>query len=154
METYVFAVNMKGKPMLCVSFLNPEKAMKEGLKGEVVVGFLKEKGGLNPENFVANRAFKNFLHGVIGKEIVNDPNCKEEAKRVKDGDVFIIDARTENPQGDVPPYDIVGAVKAEKGKIVKGSYSANPNHMLVGPTGMFKLSEFLEKKLIKALSKL
>tara|TARA_Y100000310_G_scaffold144610_1_gene143862 strand:+ start:7078 stop:7542 length:465 start_codon:yes stop_codon:yes gene_type:complete len=154
METYVFVVNMKGKQMFCVSIIPPEKAMKDGLKGEVVVGFLKEKGGLRPENFVANKPFKDFMHEVIGKEILKDPFCKEEAKRVKDGSIFIIDARTPDLQGNVPPYDIIGVVKVAKGKVVKGSYERNPNHSLVSPTGMFKLSEYLEKKLIKALSKL
>lgn len=94
------------------------------------------------------------MHSIIAKEVPNDLFCKEEAKRIKEGHVFIIDARTKTPKGDIPPYDMIGAIKASNGKLVSGTYSPNPHHRLVGIDGLFQLPKGVEKRLLAELKKL
>lgn len=153
MEYYMLLVKKGGEIKKYLSLIGPE-AFKKGVNGKAIFGFLKSGTAITPDNFVANKEFKDFMHSIIAEEVLNDPFSKEEAKRIKDGHVFIIDARTKTPQGDVPPYDIFGAIKASNGKLVRGTYSPNPNYRLVSTDGLFQLSKTVEKRLLAELRKM
>ncbi|MDP7180410.1 MAG: hypothetical protein QF824_04025 [Candidatus Woesearchaeota archaeon] len=155
MQSYLFLTDKNGEKIRCLSILDPKKAFKKGMISKAIMGIVKgTEPKVSHENFVANKEFKDFMHSIISKEIFNSPTLKEQAKKQKEGQVYIIDARTKDPKGNVPPYDIVGVVKVEGGKLVSGSYQQNNNHALVSPEGIFQLPESLEKKLVEEVNKL
>ena len=155
MKFYVFLVDKDGEKIKYLSLLDPKKAFKKGIIGRAIMGIVKgDEIKVSQDNFISNREFKEFMQSVIAKEIFDDPSIKKQAKKSKDGYIYLIDARTLTPQGEVPPYDIIGAVKIEKGKLVSKSYQPNKNHVLVGPKGIFQLSNFLEKRLLREINKL
>ena len=77
---------------------------------------------------------------------------QDEARRIGNGTVVVIDRRTPTPEGAVPPEDIVGAFVAEDGKV--GAYMASPNHRLLTEQGFFRLGDRLEDHLRQALAAL
>jgi hypothetical protein len=154
MKFYVVEATPHGKIEHYVSFIPPDKAFKVGLDGRGVIGILKNGKDIVPENFIPNRVFQAFMHSIIAREIHNESSCKKQAKKIKEGYVYIIDKRTKNPQGDIPPYDIFGFVKVSNGKLVKGVYTPNPNHALVSDDGIFQLPKQIEKKILDEVNKL
>ncbi len=155
MKCYVFLVDRNGEKVKYLSLLDPKKAFKKGITGKAIVGIIEgNETKISQDNFIANKEFKEFMQSIIAKEIFNDSSIKNQAKKSKEGYIYLIDARTLTPQGEVPHYDIIGTVKIEDGKLVNGSYHPNKNHALVGPKGIFQLPNFLEKQLLKKIKKL
>jgi hypothetical protein len=63
-------------------------------------------GRMRPEEFAPNPAFAHFLHAVLARHAPNCPGVQREAQRQRHGYVYILDARTPDPQGDVPAADV------------------------------------------------
>ena len=156
LEFFVFVTNKDGKKLNLVSLLDPN-LMKEKrqIPYKAVVGILDQGAEkITPDTFTANSNFRELLHELIAREAVNDPGLKKEAKRIKDGYVFVIDARTPTPWGEVPPHDIIGRFRVDNKKITEGGYQPNNNHMLVSPEGLFQLHPALEEKLMEEINNL
>ena len=65
--------------------------------------------------------------------------------------VYVIDQRTRDPQGHIPPEDIVGAFAVQGGEIVPGSYRHSPKHLILSADGFFRLGAELQACLLKEL---
>jgi hypothetical protein len=95
-------------------------------------------------SFDPNPAFVQLLHQVIADHIAASPGIRREGKRQGDGYVYLLDGRTPQPDGQVPPEDIIGAVAVHGGSVVPGSYQHNPNHRLLTADGWFVLPPDIE----------
>lgn len=72
-------------------------------------------------------------------EIVDDETLINSAIEQQEGWVYIIDQRIKTPEGEVPPYDIIGGFKVENNKL-KG-FSGNPNYQIKSSNGFTDLGE-------------
>ena len=144
---YVCRVRVPEGTREYVTVLSPDDVLARGLPGAAIVGALLRPPGegddVTPDVFTPNPAFVRFMHDVLAKHAHAQPGLRDEARRVGDGYVYIIDARTPEPAGEVPRDDIIGALKVEAGEPVAGSYRANPNHQLLTARGFFSLGEEL-----------
>jgi hypothetical protein len=130
-----------------VTVLPPDVVFERGLAAEAIVGVLlrpPEPGEqITSDNFARNSVFVKFMHDVIARHAPDAPAFKEEAARQGTGWVYIIDARTKTPTGDVPLVDILGGFQVEEGTAKPGSYWPNPNHTILSPDGFFRLNDHL-----------
>jgi hypothetical protein len=155
---YVCRVNGPGGPQDLVTVLSPEVVSAEGLAPEAVVGIcarlLGEEEPISPALFAQNRGFVNLLHWVIAEHGPSLPGVQSAAARQGEGWVYVIDARTPDPSGDVPTQDVLGAFAVREGVIVAESYQRNPNHILLSERGFFRLDPELHRRLLHELEKL
>jgi hypothetical protein len=141
-----------------VIVLPPESLGERGLPAQAIVGALLrplgEGEGVSTDIFTPNPAFVRFMHGVIGRHAPLQEGLRAEAQRIGDGMVYVMDARTADPEGDMPREDVFGAVKVANGEPVAGSYRANPKHQLLTSRGFFNLGEELHAALLRELEEL
>jgi hypothetical protein len=109
----------------------------------------KSPGRMRPEEFVPNPAFAHFLHAVLARRAPNCPGVRREAQRQRHGYVYILDARTPDPQGDVPGADVIGAVELQDGR--PGKYIGSPNYEPYGHHGLMQLESWLEARFMEEL---
>jgi hypothetical protein len=69
---------------------------------------------------------------------------RQAGQQQGEGYVYLIDARTPQPNGQVLSPDVIGVVKVQDGTLVAASYQHNPNHRLLTEDGFFKLPAELE----------
>lgn len=137
------------------TFISQEHIFKYGLSANVIVGEVQklDSGEVDFENsFVENTLFKKSIFDFLEKEIVNDPQLIESARQQDEGWVYILDQRTPTPDGEVPPYDIVGAFEVKEG-VLEG-FSANQNYQLKSENGFTDLGGRLNIKFNDYLKKL
>lgn len=131
-----------GSHRVYASFLPHEVAFQSGLPPVAIVGqVMSGSGDLDPAQFAVNSAFVEFLHACIAKHAAQCPGLVAEAARQQDGYVYVVDARTPEPQGKVPPEDVIGAVAVAAG-VMKG-YEPNPNHRVLTVDGVVALNAWL-----------
>jgi hypothetical protein len=139
-----------------VTLMPPQPAYARGLAPECIVGHLLKPldrgGAISHENFAQNKVFVDFLHEVIALYGPAQRGLNAEAERLGDGWVYVIDARTPTPGGEVPLYDIIGGFRIEGGAVVLGSYVRNPNHLILSPQGFFRLEPALQERLLAELA--
>jgi len=128
----------------------------KGLISEAIVGVLRQPApaegeAITVENFACNSVFVKFMHDVIGRHAAEQQECRDEAKRLGTGWIYIIDRRAKTPQGPVPPEDIIGALEVQGGDVVPGSYQASSQHMILSPDGFFRLPPGLHDCLLREL---
>lgn len=151
----LFTVNTGDGQRKLVSFIPAEVAFKTGMLPQAIIGVLEGVDDrIEPETFVANREFVSFLHQVISKYGPQLPDFHQEARRLGEGSVFLLDGRTPDPLGAVEPEDIIGSFPVQQGKLVPDSYSPNPNHRLVSKRGVFILPTFFQEKLLQKYASL
>lgn len=134
-----------------VTLLPPEVFFPRDLFPEMVIGILarplEEHERITPDVFARNRVFVDFMHDVIARHGANEPGLREQAHRVGDGFVDIIDQRTPDPRGSVPAHDVVGSFEVRNGEVLPGSYSRNHNHVILSADGFFNLGANLDRRL-------
>lgn len=146
---YFYEINIKGQQFKALSWLSRDRVFEKGLPSKAIIGIIPNRDAqLDPATFRPNPEFIEFLHEVIEKYGPLDPDLQLEARRQGQGWVYIIDGRTPNPQGEVPPEDIIGAFEVQAGRIVDGSYQRNQNHRILTKSGLFQLDSFLRDKLL------
>ncbi len=150
--TWVCRVEKPGEePQDLVTSLPPEELFIKGLIPEAIVGVLKtplkKSEAIKPENFVRNKVFNDFMHEFIARGGPELKGLKAKAQQQGEGWVYLIDARTPTPQGQVPPQDIIGGFKVKAGLLVVGTYKRNPNHVLLSQDGFFRLPPELNERL-------
>ncbi|HET6425937.1 MAG TPA: hypothetical protein VFG20_19760 [Planctomycetaceae bacterium] len=157
METYVCRVDTPDGPTDYITLIAPEIVFSQGLTGEAIIGALLrplEPGEtITPDLFARNKMFVEFLHDVIARHAPMQRGCIEEASRLQEGWIYIIDRRTPTPDGAVPPEDILGAFQVSDGIVVPQSYQSNPNHQILSDKGFFQLNTGLQKCLLDELAK-
>ena len=139
------------------SFISKEDAFKKGLLPESIIGYFTNQintNELKPENFLRNSLFVEFLHKSIAEYAPQIKSFQVTARKLKNGWVYIIDQRTPDPNGTVPPEDIIGAFEIKDGKFINGSYKPNINHRVLSHHGFFKLDFELYEYLLSKLHKM
>ena len=127
----------------------------QAIPAEAILGGLPVAASLSDvAAFRPNRRFVAFLHRTIKKHIDSVGPWQAAAAAQGEGWVYLIDARTKDPHGDVPPEDIIGRVEVRGGRFVPGSYVGNPNHRLLTERGPFRLDSWLAQRLREELDQL
>lgn len=152
---YIYAVDTPDGPKDYVTVVPPDVGFSQGLAAEAIVGVLlrplKPGEAITPEVFARNRVFVDFLHAVIARYGPEQAGCMAEAARLGEGWVYVIDQRTPTPQGAVPPEDIIGAFEVKNGQVLSSSYRASYKHMILSPSGFFRLEAGLHQCLLREL---
>jgi hypothetical protein len=152
---YVYRVQLPDGPRDIVSLLPHDVVFASGLASAAVVGgctqLFDEAGSITEANFQPNRGFVDLLHDVIATEAPTLPALRAEARRQFAGWVYLIDARTPTPGGEVPPHDIIGAFEVRDGALVPRSYRPNARHRLFSSNGLFRLEPALHERLMQRL---
>ena len=73
--------------------------------------------------------------------MVNDTNLVNAANNQKEGWVYIIDQRSPPPQGEVPPYDIIGAFEVMEARL--GEFKPNSKYQIKSPNGLADLTNIV-----------
>ena len=133
-----------------------QSAFARGLAPEAIIGVLlrpvDQVAAITPDLFARNRVFVDFLHEVIARRGPGLPGLIAEARRQGDGWVYIIDQRTRDPRGPIPPEDIVGAFAVQGGRVVPGSYQRSPKHLILSAEGFFQLGVELQACVLEELA--
>lgn len=141
-----------------VTCISPDQAFARGLVPEAIIGVLLrplESGeAITPDVFARNRVFVEFMHGVIARRGPQLPGLLAEARRQRDGWVYVIDQRTPTPQDAVPPEDIIGVFEVKDGQVVPSSYKPSPKHLILSPNGFFCLGSELQPCLLEEINAL
>jgi hypothetical protein len=126
-----------------------------GLSERAIFGVLLRRiddgGEIVPENFRPNRPFVDFLHELLAAEAPQTNAARLQAAQQREGYLYLIDGRTPDPGGRVPPEDIIGAIASQAGEPIPGTYQRNDRHRLLTSGGFFVLSADLEATLISQL---
>jgi hypothetical protein len=128
-----------------VSLLDEDWVREHGLHPEAILGAVGDD--LDPLRLKESGLFLLVLSRVIYENVTHCPDALREAELQGEGVVFLLDRRTPDPGGRVPPEDILGTVTVADGKPVAGSYRHNRRHKLYTAHGWFRLSEHLEEAL-------
>jgi hypothetical protein len=96
------------------------------------------------------------MHEVIQRRGCELASLQASARQQGKGWTYILDARTPDPQGNVPMEDIIGAFEVQSGNLVLESYWPNPDHVLCSGRGLSQLPselfEFLLEELQQCIS--
>lgn len=154
-EVFVFQVNVGADVQEMVSILDPGTVIEHGLCTEAILGRIRpgitDGRQITPEHFQENPAFVQLLRNLISERVYELEGLRRAGEQQGDGYVYLIDARTPEPDGQVPPADVIGAVSVHGGSLVAASYRHNPNHRLLTKDGFFKLPTELEMILLADL---
>ncbi|MCP4347466.1 MAG: hypothetical protein GY795_18325 [Desulfobacterales bacterium] len=154
-QPFVYTINNSetGEDEYYVSFVPHDLVFQRGLPVEAIIGKLIDGPELfQPEHFRPNVRFLEFLHNVIAKHSLSCPGLIAEAKRRKEGFVYIIDARTPTPNEEVPPEDIIGAVEVRNGTVL--GYQGNPNYQVFTASGMMMIDSWWRSKLLDEIKRI
>jgi hypothetical protein len=156
-EVFICRAEVDGGVTDYVTLLPPELFFARGLCPEAVVGVVSRPFDsierITPDVFSRNRVFVDFMHDVIARNAPDDPSFQAAAHRQHDGYIYIIDQRTPQPAGTVPPEDIVGAFKVVNGVADRESYWRNPKHVILSSSnGFFNLGPHLQQTLLEELT--
>jgi hypothetical protein len=153
---HVYHINTPEGVKDYISCLPQEHVFERGLASEAIIGVLLrplEAGeSITSAVFARNRVFVDFMHEVIARRGPALPGLIAEARRQGDGWVYIIDQRTRNPQGHIPPEDIVGVFAVKAGAIVPDSYRRSPKHETLSADGFFQLCAELQSCLLEEIA--
>jgi hypothetical protein len=156
-DVFAYDLGTDTSDRVALSLLEPAWVGETGLAAEAILGFVgpaTDLDRLGPEGITENRDFLRLLSRVIWEEVDRDPTLHMEADAQGEGYVYLLDARTPDPGGRVPPEDIIGAVTVAAGRVVAGSFTHNPRQRLLTAHGCFRLSPQLEVVLDERLHSL
>ena len=157
-NVYVSVVDTPEGTRHLVTVLPPAPAFRKGIPSKAIVGTLRRPvppgRSIEPGNFVRNPVFHRFLHEVISKHAPQQAGFQQQARQMGSGYIYVLDGRTGDASGDVPPHDIFGALQVASGNVVGGSYQPNPNHQLLTGDGFFQLPPGLHAALLQELERL
>lgn len=138
-----------------ITMVDPDTVRDRGLRPEQIVGQLKTPTGaggkIEADNFMPNVAFVDYLHDYVARTAAEDSGLVAAAASGKVGNLFVVDQRTANPEGNVPPEDILGAFVVKDGSISSANYQSNRGkHQLLTRQGFFNLGTGAMQKLVEA----
>lgn len=120
---HVYTVQTPSGRVNVLTYYPPAQAFRSGLPRRAIIGTLPDPPEIGPEHFTPNPGFRDFLFSVIGQHAPRAKELHEEARRLGNGWVYLIDARAENPQGEVEAEDIIGAFEAGTASCAKGRFA-------------------------------
>ncbi len=147
---YVFPMRWKAQMTTVLSLVNenPDHSIGPGIVGSLKRP-LDEGGKIAPENFLPNEEFVAFIHYLIERSAPESADLQAAARDQREGRIYIIDGRTPDPQGAVPPEDIIGSFEVHAGVLLPDSYQRNPNHLIMSANGLFQLPRAVHHLLLK-----
>jgi hypothetical protein len=154
---FVYRIADDAGEKLVVAIVEPAVVQEHGLVPEAILGAVPGPGAaaapppITPESFQRNHEFVRFLESLIRDHVGEVDGVRREAERLGTGSVYLVDGRTADPDGTVPPQDIIGALEVRDGAPAADSYRHNPNHRLLTERGFFVLPPELEAALHAAL---
>ena len=154
-QAFVYTIRDRqtGRDEHYVSLVPHDVVFRHGLPAEAILGKLVDGPDFfDVEHFAPNVRFLEFLHDFIARHATNCPGVVAEAKRLRDGNVYIIDARTPTPEGEVPSQDIIGAVEIHAGAVT--GYQGNPHYQLFTVNGLMMLESWLRSRLLEEIEKM
>ncbi|WP_125802280.1 hypothetical protein [Actinoplanes sp. ATCC 53533] len=144
---YGYRVDFGGGERAVMSLLEPVWVDKHGLHPEVVLAVVHHDADLDepgPADIRENPPFLRLLSRTIWESVVSCEAIRRQAHIQGNGFVYLLDERTSDPGGRVPPEDILGTVQVRDAQPVAGSYQHNPRHRLYTAAGWFQLPEEIE----------
>ena len=153
-QVFVYRVDLGVGERDVVSSLEADWVFRHGLHPEAIMATIREGADpddLTPADVEENGTFLRLLSRVILDNITACAGIRREAEIQGNGSVYLLDGRTPDPGGRVPPEDIIGAVAVSNGEPATASYRHNPRHRLFTTTGWFRLPGELEAALQRRL---
>ncbi len=153
-------VRREDQMLLVMTYLPVEVIFERGLDPITILGHYAtpienpednaetERVMSNHEEFVQNPQFMEHFHRLVSVTVPQIPEFVEGARRQSTRYFYLLDARTPDPQGDVPSEDIIGVFDLEQG-LVPEAYEPVPVYRLVGKNGWFSV-DWLEEPLMRA----
>jgi len=142
-QIFVFQIDAGAGVQEVVSILGPDAVFEHGLCNEAILGILGPDANgsqrITPERFRENRGFVQYLGALLAEHVYGLEGLQRAAEEMGDGYVYLLDARTPEPEGQVPPADIIAAIRVQASVLVAGSYQHNRNHRLLTEHGFFRL---------------
>jgi hypothetical protein len=146
-QVFQYQIDFGGGERNVVSLLEPDWVSRHGLRPDAVVAVLPTGAALDdvrPDDVRENGPFLRLLSRAIFENADQHEMLRREAEVQGDGYVYLLDGRTPDPGGRVPPNDIIGALEVRGGALVAGSYRHNPRHRLFTTAGWFLLVPAIE----------
>ncbi len=130
----IIQASVQGKPATLV-VLSP--APEKGVEPAQILGTVDLAGGAPAwDTFRPNQPFLELLGKYLRGELGVDLGDLVSARVEPGENFFVIDPRTPDPGGDVPPEDIVGAYETDEGgRPVLSTFRANPGYRVIDRTG-------------------
>jgi hypothetical protein len=113
-QVFVFEIDSGAGTQEVVSILGPDIVFEHGLCTEAILGILRPDANgshrITPHCFQENPAFVQYLRALLADHLL-DLEGLRAAQQQGDGYVYLIDRRTPQPEGQVPPADVIGALR-------------------------------------------
>jgi len=141
LRVFIYDVKVDGAHHYFVSILDPDRGFAEGLPHRAIVGEIRgpaPPSEPDPDQFVENAEFVAMLHRVVAEQGPSSPALRSAAAKHKAGWIYVLDARTPDPSGTVPPEDIIGAFPVADGSLISNGYQPNSNFRLLGANGFLQ----------------
>lgn len=151
MKYFIYEAILEGRKRFFLTLLNPDVVLEKGLRNQVILGEIKGTDRIDRQEFTPNAAFLELFHRTVAKTMLRESGCVEKANKKGSGWIFLVDGRVKDRQNRSDSKDIIGSYKVEAGKMVEGSYNANPNYCVISEDGFFKLPRRLKNALMNEL---
>ncbi len=140
-------------PVYLLTFLTLEELdAVGGLAPHAIVGKVFDpEGGIVPDNFARNRAFVDFIHGVIRRAVPTIPDYVNAAAEAGDGQLLVLDERAAHAGRTEEEADVIGLFEVSGGRIVADSYAPAPDHWILNDDGMFAPHPAIQEAILVAL---
>jgi len=139
-EVYIYQIEKDGETKFFVSILSNKYVYEHGLSTFSIIGVVENRVELKPEEFTPNTAFINTFHKIIASKMPLDSFFIEQANELSNGVVYMVDGRTKDAK-NVPPEDVIGAMKTVDGILQPNTYQKNFNYKLLTENGFFQLPD-------------
>ena len=146
-QVFRYQVDFGGGERDVVSLLEPDWVSRHGLRPDAVVAVLSAGAtheDVDSDDVKENGPFLRLLSRVIFENADQHEMLRREAEVQGEGHVYLLDGRTPDPGGRMPPQDIIGTLDVSGGALVAGSYRHNPRHRLFTTAGWFLLPPAIE----------
>ncbi|NQY66042.1 MAG: hypothetical protein HRT38_20660 [Alteromonadaceae bacterium] len=140
-----------GAKVFYYTFMPNDLVNQYGLPSPLIVGVIDNPYDVNRtvndvinDSFKPNSEFKKMLHSFCTDQLPKQTTLQDEAKEQEEGWIYIIDQRTLDPLGNVPPDDIVGALEV-KGGVILG-YQENGNYKIHSKKGFINFGKSINQE--------
>ena len=123
-----------------------------GLAPHAIVGKVFDPdAGIGPDNFARNRAFVEFVHGVIRRVVPTLPAYIAAAAEAGDGKLLVLDERAAHAGRTEEAPDVMGTFDVAGGRIVPDSYVPAIDHWILTDDGIFTPHPAIQDAVLAAL---
>ena len=140
-------------PTYLLTFLTLEELdAVGGLAPHAIVGKVFDpEAGIEPENFARNRAFVDFMHGIIRRVAPGLPEYVAAALEAGEGQLLVLDERAAHAGRTEEQADVIGTFEVSGGRIVPDSYAPAADHWILNDDGIFTPHPAIQDAILAAL---